>query len=331
MANRNFPSQFSYSFEKQMVHLAGAFTQVSAGANASLVNQGITYSAAAYGEAGNAVSIELIDQGDVTAPLDITVTGSAISVELETTASVAADLVDQGITYEAITPGAAGDNITIELLDPSANDSPLSISVVGTDISVSLATDSGGLITTDADELVAALNLDAPASALISASGSGSSPLNALVQTNLSGGADAAVVTDADALVAALQGDVSASALVSVSGTGSSPLVALAETNLSGGSAGVFSNNLPVGSPMSLSQIEEGVYQLQLSDKYISLLSASISLMTPSPEECFIQLASEDVSGAGTITFRAMESDASLIDIQDGDKLYIDLNLRNVR
>jgi len=98
-----------------------------------------------------------------------------------------AALTNQSVTYTAVEAGPAGEAISIELADPSAVDSPLSISVVDNAIVVSLETDSNGDIITDADALVAALLLDADVLALITVSGTGASPLVVLAETNLSG------------------------------------------------------------------------------------------------------------------------------------------------
>jgi hypothetical protein len=99
---------------------------------------------------------------------------------------VAASLVDQSITYTANERGVAGDDITLELIDPGT-DSALIIDVTDLAIVVTLAYATGA-VTTDADALVAALNLDPDASALITASGTGNTPLTALAETPLAGG-----------------------------------------------------------------------------------------------------------------------------------------------
>lgn len=82
MANRDWVSQFYLSLERQPVHLMGSFTQVgAAGAHASLVNGGLTYTAVAFGTSGNAITIALINPG-VDGALSISVIGNAISVTL---------------------------------------------------------------------------------------------------------------------------------------------------------------------------------------------------------------------------------------------------------
>lgn len=104
---------------------------------------------------------------------------------------VAATLVDQDVTYSALTRSTAGNSITITLVDPG-EDSELVIEVTDTDIVVTLAYATGN-ITTTATELVAALNLDPDVTELITASGSGAVPLTALVETPLAGGVNSEV------------------------------------------------------------------------------------------------------------------------------------------
>lgn len=103
----------------------------------------------------------------------------------------AAVLVNQSITYLANERGVDGNDITITLVDPGV-DGTLDIEVTGTDIVVTLAF-AAAVVTTDADTLVAALNLDVDASALITASGTGNTPLTALSETPLATGADSEV------------------------------------------------------------------------------------------------------------------------------------------
>ncbi len=202
------------------------------GVASTLVNQSITYTADVRGVAGDSITMTLVDPGEDSA-LDIEVTGTDIVVTLAYDEAVAATLTNQGVTYTAVTAGAAGNSITVALLDPGM-DGALSINVTGSDIEVTLAYATGA-VTTTAAQLVAALLLDAGVTALVTPSGAGATPLNALAETPLANGADATVTTDADALVAAINLDVDAAALITASGTGSSALAALAETPLAGG------------------------------------------------------------------------------------------------
>ena len=60
-----------------------------------------------------------------------------------------------------------GNDLTIESVDPGAASQPLSVSVSGNDITVNLATDAAGARTSTAAQVVAAINGDPAASALV--------------------------------------------------------------------------------------------------------------------------------------------------------------------
>lgn len=100
-------------------------------------------------------------------------------------------LTNQSVTYTAVTAGTAGNSITIRLIDPGV-DGALSIAVVGTAITATLAYATGA-VTTTATQLVAAVNANVDAAALVLASGSGASPLTALSATPLATGANSEV------------------------------------------------------------------------------------------------------------------------------------------
>jgi phage tail sheath protein FI len=99
-----------------------------------------------------------------------------------------------GITYTAVNAGAAGNNLRIKYIDPSALSVALSIAVAGNDISITLSTDAAGAITSTATSVITAINADAAASALVlaaNASGSdGSGILTAKAFNSLAGGID---------------------------------------------------------------------------------------------------------------------------------------------
>lgn len=83
MAMRLFTSQFSYSFERQPVSLMGSFIQSgSTGAFASLVNNGITWTAVKMGAAGNSITVALVAGGTAGSEV-VTVSGNAISVSIQ--------------------------------------------------------------------------------------------------------------------------------------------------------------------------------------------------------------------------------------------------------
>jgi uncharacterized protein YbjQ (UPF0145 family) len=62
-----------------------------------------------------------------------------------------------------------GNDLSVELLDPGAADSPLGVSVSGNLISVSLGTDAGGALVSTAADVIAALNAHPGSSALLRA------------------------------------------------------------------------------------------------------------------------------------------------------------------
>jgi hypothetical protein len=92
-----------------------------------------------------------------------------------------------------LTRGANGDNVSIEYVDPSANDAELSVSVANdTEITVSLATDGGGSITSTAAQIKEAIEGHAEANKLVTVANAGgddgSGVVTAMGKTNLSGG-----------------------------------------------------------------------------------------------------------------------------------------------
>lgn len=110
-----------------------------------------------------------------------------------------------GVTFTAKQAGLAGNSITVEFVDPAGNDKALSVAVSGNAITVNLGTDGTGGITSTVDGIVAAINGSAEASALVSAGGTGSTPVSAVGSTSLANGTDAvadATVKIADLLVA---------------------------------------------------------------------------------------------------------------------------------
>ena len=99
-----------------------------------------------------------------------------------------------GFRVTAKAAGAAGNKISVALVDPKANDSALAITVAGQAITIKLATDNAGAITTTATQLVTALNADAGASKLVAGAitGAGGGKVAVAPATALVGGLDAA-------------------------------------------------------------------------------------------------------------------------------------------
>ena len=103
--------------------------------------------------------------------------------------------VNNDLTFLAVTAGTAGNSKTVKLTDPSGNNQALSVSVVSSDIDVSLATGVAGAITSTAKEVRNALNAHSGANALILTSiapgNTGNGVVTAMAKTNLAGGAAA--------------------------------------------------------------------------------------------------------------------------------------------
>lgn len=213
----------------------GPFADVAA----SLKMQDLLYTAATAGAAGNDISIQYVDS----------------------IAAVAASLVVQDLTYTAQDAGADGNDISITYVDPMGNDQPIAVSVVGTDIEVSLATGPGGAITSTAQDVLEAIEADMDASALVSVvvSGTAGDLQTAAALDNLENGADEQTTTagsevvsvdgnailvliedgasTAENILDAIEASMAASALVSVelTGAGDEEQAVQAATDLSEG------------------------------------------------------------------------------------------------
>lgn len=100
---------------------------------------------------------------------------------------------NNALVFTAVTGGVGGNSITIEYVDPAAPDAVLSVGVVGTAITVNLATDGGSVITTTAAEIIDAIEASGAASALVTVANSGSDDgsgvVAAVALTPLAGGA----------------------------------------------------------------------------------------------------------------------------------------------
>lgn len=99
----------------------------------------------------------------------------AITARLDVSRSPAsrASAVVQDLTYTADAYGTSGNSITITYTDPGGNNQPIAVSVIGNAISVSLATNGGGTITSTATQVKAAVDGSAPAAALVDVAISG--------------------------------------------------------------------------------------------------------------------------------------------------------------
>lgn len=96
------------------------------------------------------------------------------------------------LTYTAKDYGTAGNSITVTHVDPSANDQSLAIAVDGTDITITLATDGSGTITSTANDIKTAIEADSEANALVAVTveGTGEGVVEAIAEDALEGGVD---------------------------------------------------------------------------------------------------------------------------------------------
>lgn len=96
------------------------------------------------------------------------------------------------LLFTAVTAGADGNDITIRYVDPAAISQALAVSVLGTAITVSLATDGAGAITSTAAQVDAAIDALPAAAALVTpankAANDGTGVVTALAATALTGG-----------------------------------------------------------------------------------------------------------------------------------------------
>lgn len=98
------------------------------------------------------------------------------------------------LAFTAKTAGAAGNAITVALVDPAGNNQALAVNVVASAISVSLATGAGGAITSTAALVKAAVEASGAAAALVTVAhktgNDGTGVVTAMAATNLVGGYD---------------------------------------------------------------------------------------------------------------------------------------------
>ncbi|MGZ4954442.1 MAG: phage tail sheath subtilisin-like domain-containing protein [Methylobacter sp.] len=158
--------------------------------------------------------VEVIDIDDGARPIStvkssvIGLIGTAPNSAPATTARLLTGVAasNNAITYTAVTPGRAGNDITVHLKDPKANSQALSVAVSGTAITVNLATGNTGTITSTAAQVITAITASAAASLLLTAANTGSSTgavaVGASVKAQaLSGGADEAFPLNTPVLV----------------------------------------------------------------------------------------------------------------------------------
>lgn len=193
----------------------------------------------------NATSVTVV-AGEAGSAIAVAVSGSDITVTLAKSAAVAAVLstaltgANNDLDYAARTAGVAGNSIAIVYVDPMGNDAALSVSVSGTTITVSLATDGAGAITSTAQQVMTAINRVPAAVALVGinlkSGNTGAGVVTALASTALATGADAAITSTAGNVATAVAANADANALVGVANfagnDGTGLMTALAKASL---------------------------------------------------------------------------------------------------
>ena len=114
---------------------------------------------------------------------------------------------NNAINITALEPGKAGNKISLWLKDPKGNSKPLSVSVSGLVITVSLATNARGAMTSTAAQVIQAITAHARAGALVKAENTtgstGAGVVMAFIkQTPLAGGKDEAFPLNTPVLIA---------------------------------------------------------------------------------------------------------------------------------
>ncbi|ELJ8444288.1 phage tail sheath subtilisin-like domain-containing protein [Vibrio cholerae] len=117
-----------------------------------------------------------------TAPLSAAATAAALTIGTA--------ILNDGLKLTAVKTGTEGNAISVEVLAPTAASSELAVTVTNNKISIQLASDESGALTTTATELASALMADPAAKALVTAValGDGSGDVAPVSRAYLSGG-----------------------------------------------------------------------------------------------------------------------------------------------
>jgi hypothetical protein len=178
----------------------------------------------------------------VVSPTATATSGSATLTNVSSTSSISvgmyasalgtyATLVVQDLTYTSLIDGTYGNSITITYVNPGVINSALAVTVAGTAITLSLATNGAGTLTSTATQVLGAIN-GSTASTLVSVSvsGTGSNVQTAASVQPLAGGATGAIpsgtkvtaITDSSPLItqtgSTTAGSTSVTALASNAG-----------------------------------------------------------------------------------------------------------------
>ena len=129
--------------------------------------------------------------------------GTAPDAQAAIAASVTLGTGTSALTLTADTAGIAGNELSIRLRNPGANSAALSVSLSDKAITVHLATDSSGIITSTPATIKTALDANTAIAALVAVTSGGTGVVKPTATTRLSGGLDAAFPYNTPYLVAA--------------------------------------------------------------------------------------------------------------------------------
>ena len=187
--------------------LDGIFDQI--GARVVVVNVAARSDVASHAAVFVGDALQL---GTAAGRTDKGIAGLTLTSSPVTAAEVDVGAGNAAIEVMARVAGADGNNITVALVDPGANDAPLTIDVAGQAITVNLATGAAGAVTSTNTEIVDALNAHAAASALVmaavAAGGAADTVVAAVAATALAGGAGQAYEAESDYTLDAATGVV---------------------------------------------------------------------------------------------------------------------------
>ncbi len=197
-------------------NLDGKYTAATAVVDCSENLSSVTFTAASAGVNGNDISISYTKTPGA-GQLNVAANGNAITVSIGDSKATAAQVAamvnaffegasrlevgteDAAVLFVANEPGSAGNDICIEYTDPSANNSPLSVSWDGTSktISVSLGTDASGNIVSTGEEIAAAINADTDTSGQVTAyaGGDGTGVVEEFTATDFADGDDTSIAS----------------------------------------------------------------------------------------------------------------------------------------
>lgn len=200
----------------------------------------IVYRAAEVGTGGDQITVQHVKSSDETTYA--TAGGSAVTVHLgQDQGDHATTTWSEGdLTFTAVEPGTAGNNITIEFLDPGVDDVSMTVDVVDHLIQIYLPTSSSEpRISVSGADLASAIQ--GAAGHLVNVEGSGSGIISyGGHQITLSGGGEnRQIMATAYDVQAALQSDLNASALLEVADYGTGETLAEGQWQLQGGLDGV--------------------------------------------------------------------------------------------